>query len=130
MHMQRRLNERDDPSAEMRRGGRRGIRVWALIAATLPLCNGVLLIIQNAMTSEPFDVAFPPEAYIVVNGAVVATAAAAKIVSLLAANIALLREAGVTGSLATIQPDGADVMADDAMAGDTDTGPVESSPRR
>lgn len=101
--------------------------MWALIAATLPLCNGVLLIIQNAMASEPFDVAFPPEAYIVVNGAVVATAAAAKIVSLLAANIALLREAGLTGPLATIAPVYPDVETEDAMTGDADTGPVESS---
>lgn len=128
--MQRRLNQQDDSAAQTRRGSRRGIRVWALIAATLPLCNGVLLIIQNAMTSEPFDVAFPPEAYIVVNGAVVASAAAAKIVSLLAANIALLREAGVTGSLATIDPDGTDITTEDAMASDADTGPVESSPLR
>lgn len=109
--------------------------MWALIAATLPLCNGVLLIIQNAMASEPFDVAFPPETYIVVNGAVVATAAAAKIASLLAANVALLREAGLTGPLATIAPDDTAMTTDDAMAGDAtaddaDTGPVESSPRR
>lgn len=104
--------------------------MWALIAATLPLCNGVLLIIQNAMASEPFDVAFPPETYIVVNGAVVATAAAAKIASLLAANVALLREAGLTGPLATITPDDTAATTGDATADDADTGPVESSPRR
>lgn len=78
----------DTPPVAPRLGGRRSMR--RVLLAMLPMINGILLIVQGLLESEPFDVAFPPEIYVVVNGGVIATAAMAKISSLIASHLAAL----------------------------------------
>lgn len=62
----------------------------SVFLTVIPVVNGVLLIVQGVLESEPFDVAFPPATYVVVNGAVLVTAALGKIISLISVQVAVL----------------------------------------
>jgi hypothetical protein len=69
--------------------GGSSVRALQLALVLIPTANGILLIIQSTLAEPPINSSLPPWVYLVVNGAVVASAALIRITSLMLGNPAI-----------------------------------------